>query len=198
MENFIINNTDDFNMYLMKLISNDEDKSDINDNKCLITNDELTENNVKMYCGHRFNYIPLIEEFINQKCNKSYYEVTHLSRFDLKCPYCRHIQKGTIPYHSHLYEKKINGINWPPSKLSLNNYCKGVFKSGKRKGQTCNKRCLNEFCKMHSKKKEVATKDNVLCIQVLKSGKRKGQTCNCKCKTEDSKKNKLCKRHLKI
>lgn len=97
MENFIINNTNDFNIYLMKLISDDENKSDINDNKCLITNDELIANSVKMSCGHKFNYIPLIEEFINQKCNKSHYEVTYLSRFELKCPYCRNVQKGTIP-----------------------------------------------------------------------------------------------------
>jgi len=197
MENFIINNTNDFNKYLMKLISNDEDKSDINDNKCLITNDALTDNYVLMSCGHKFNYIPLIEEFINQKCNKSHYEVTYLSRFELKCPYCRYVQKGTIPYYHHLFKEKIIGINWPPSKISLNNYCKAIFKSGKRKGEICNKKCLNDYCKRHCKEKLTSNND-ILCIKLLKSGKRKGEICNCKCKTDESIKNKLCKRHLKI
>jgi hypothetical protein len=197
MENFIINNTNDFNMYLMQLISDDESKSDMNDNKCLITNEQLKDNNVKLACGHKFNYVPLIEEFINQKCNKSHYEVTHLSRFDLKCPYCRNIQRGTIPYYPNLYENKINGINWPPSKVSLNNYCKATFKSGKRKGEVCNKKCLNDYCKRHSKVK-LKVSNEILCIKILKSGKRKGEMCNCKCKSEESKKNKLCKRHLKI
>ena len=199
MENFIINNTNDFNMYLMQLISDDENKSDMNDNKCLISNDELTDYNIKMTCGHKFNYIPLIEEFVNQKRNKSHYEVTHLSTFQLKCPYCRNIQKGTIPYYPELFGEKIRGINWPPSKLIRNNFCKAVFKSGKRKGEQCNKRCFGDYCKRHSKSKKLVSSDNeILCIKILKSGKRKGEMCNCKCKSEESKKNKLCKRHLKI
>lgn len=204
MDNFIIKNTDDFNMYLMKLISDDNNDSDINnenDNKCLITNDELKEKYVTMCCGHKFNYIPLIEEFVNQKFNKSHYEVTYLSKFDLKCPYCRHVQRGTIPYYPNLFNEKIRGINWPPSRLSLNGYCKAVIKSGKRKGQECKIRCLNDYCKRHEKflSKVSPTSDNsILCVQILKSGKRKGEPCNCKCKTEESKKNKLCKRHLKI
>ena len=48
-------------MYLMKLISDDNESDINNDNKCLITNDELNENYVKMNCGHHFNYIPLIK-----------------------------------------------------------------------------------------------------------------------------------------
>ena len=202
MENFVIKDTNDFNMYLMKLISDDNNESDINnDNKCLITNDELNENYVKMNCGHHFNYIPLINEFINQKLKDSQYEVTRLRQFELKCPYCRSIQKGTIPYYPTLFNEKIRGINWPPSKLCLTNYCKAIFKSGKRKGEMCNKKCFNDFCKRHSKTNSSSNKqanNQVLCIKILKSGKRKGEMCNCKCKTNESIKNKLCKRHLKI
>lgn len=197
MENIIINNTDEFNMHLMKLISDEVNDSDINVNKCLITNDILNKNYVKMSCGHKFNYIPLVNEFINQKINTSKYEITHLSKFQLKCPYCRSIQNGTIPYNSNLFNEKIMGINWPPSKLSLNSYCKATFKSGKRKGELCNKRCVNDYCKRHNR--QCSSQINiVLCNKVLKSGKRKGEICKCKCKSEESIKNKLCKRHLKI
>jgi hypothetical protein len=40
-----------------KIVNNNE-----NDNICLITNSLLTENYVKLACGHRFNYIPLFKD----------------------------------------------------------------------------------------------------------------------------------------
>lgn len=204
MDNFIIKNTTDFNKYLMQLISEENEGENENETKtclndlCLITNEKLKEKYYTMSCGHKFNYIPLIKEFINQKFNTSHYEVTSLSKFDLKCPYCRNIQRGTIPYYSSLYSDKIIGINWPPSKLSLNNYCKAVFKTGKRKGDVCNTKCLHNYCKRHNRERKIPSENTTLCIKILKSGKRKGEKCNCKCNTPDSIQNKLCKRHLKM
>ena len=70
MDNFVIENTDDFNLYLMQLISKSEDNNNDDDKVCLITNEKLTDNYITMACKHKFNYIPLINEFLNQK-NKS-------------------------------------------------------------------------------------------------------------------------------
>ena len=205
MQNFIINNTSDFNMYLMKLISEENDEENDENNVCLITNESLMNNYVTMSCGHKFNYVPLINELINQKKNPNHYEITRLKSFQLKCPYCRTIQKGTIPYYSNVYEEKIKGVNWPPSRMFCNNTCGALFKSGKRKGEICGKRCVGEFCNRHNKikskskmkDKNVAIKKVVRCVQILKTGKRKGLPCNAICRGEDCIKHKLCKRHKK-
>lgn len=201
MQNFIINNTSDFNKYLMELISEDdnEKKSDINDNLCLISNEPLVDNYVTMACGHKFNYIPIIDEFINQKKNPVHFEVTRLKNYELKCPYCRNIQKGTIPYYGSIYTPKIKGINWPPSRMYCNNTCKSIIQSGKRKGEVCGKKCVGDFCARHNKiKNKKAKKTLVKCTQILKFGKRKGMTCGAICKTDECIKHHLCKRHIKF
>ena len=201
MENFIIHDTADFNKYLMELISEDdkEKKSDINDNLCLISNEPLVDNYITMSCGHKFNYIPIINEFINQKKNPNQFEVIRLKNYDLKCPYCRTIQKGTIPYYVSIYKSKIKGINWPPSKMYCNSTCSCIIKSGKRKGQLCGKKCVGKFCTRHNKiNNKKAKKIMVKCTQILKSGKRKGMVCGAICKTNECIKHHLCKRHIKF
>lgn len=196
MDNFVIENTDDFNLYLMQLISKSEDNNNDDDKVCLITNEKLTDNYITMACKHKFNYIPLINEFLNQK-KINHYETTHLRNYELKCPYCRHIQNGVIPYCKNIYEKKLKGINWPPSKMYCNNTCTCIIKSGKRKGQACGKRCVGQFCKIHNKIKS-PPKEVVYCVQILKTGKRKGEVCGAKCKGDECLKHKLCKRHIKF
>ena len=68
MDNFVIENTDDFN--LSNAVDKQSEDNNNDDKVCLITNEKLTDNYITMACKHKFNYIPLINEFLNQK-NKS-------------------------------------------------------------------------------------------------------------------------------
>ena len=36
--------------------------------RCLITDDKLTKDHIKLECGHKFNYVPLFKEVLFQKC----------------------------------------------------------------------------------------------------------------------------------
>ena len=76
--------------------------------------------------------------------------------------------------------------------------CKHIYKSGKRKGQLCNKKCSKQYCSrcvQYAKKSFIkSTLKNVeVCPVILKSGKRKGQPCNVSCKV-----NGKCGRHKHI
>jgi hypothetical protein len=118
MNNFVVENNNDFNNYLMKLISLDDLDGEEDENVCLISGNPLNEYSIPLACGHKFNYIPLINEIKNQK-KYSKLEITRLKPFHIKCPYCRNIQKGVIPYYEKIFKPKLKGINWPPCKLSL-------------------------------------------------------------------------------
>jgi len=189
MANVIIETTQDFNEQLLKLLCEEHVEES---NECLITGEKLKINHVKLKCNHAFNYTPLVNEILNQK-KHSNLEVTHLKLYEIKCPYCRGVQKGIIKFDKEFAEK-IQGVNWPPSKVFKGNLCTTVFKSGKRKGIVCNKACVEKCCPRHTKNLE-----NVIsCIQLLKSGSRKGEKCGCKCIKEDNQKAFKCGRHLKV
>ena len=72
-----------------------------------------------------------------------------LSHYQIKCPYCRTIHNGVLPYRDNLYQNKLRGINWPPSKVLKTKKCTAIIKSGKRKGEPCNKWCVGKFCSRH-------------------------------------------------
>lgn len=204
MENFIIQNTNDFNNYLMQLISLEE-STDESENKCLITGEPLNKHSVTLMCKHSFNYVPLINEIRNQKKINSL-EVTHLRAYHIKCPYCRNIQNGVIPYCPEVFNIKLKGINWPPAKLYRGNKCEAIYKSGKRKGEVCNKPCCGKYCTRHknycikvtNKKTKKTVSEKITCTAILMSGKRKGQICGAICKSNASKTSKLCGRHNKL
>ena len=81
-------NTEIFNKILYeKLFENSESEDDDN-NICLITMDNLDKNSINLVCGHKFNYEPLFKEIENQK-KKNMLEITKLSSYQIKCPYCR-------------------------------------------------------------------------------------------------------------
>ena len=56
----------DFFSELYKSLDQDENNND-DDNKCLITNETLTDRFVKLNCGHSFNYLPLLYDIKNHK-----------------------------------------------------------------------------------------------------------------------------------
>ena len=184
-----------FNQLLAKAVS--DENENMTEDICFITNEKLEENYIKLPCNHTFNYIPLYKELINQKNNWtrvkniSHLETHKLRAYQMKCPYCRTIYDGILPYVTMDGVKRIRYVNSPISKCIKLNKCKYVFKKGKRKNIECGKNCINEYCKWH---KEVINKQkNVnLCKHVLLRGKRTGEECGKKC----SKKNNYCSNHI--
>ena len=184
------------NSDFFKMLELEMNKEESYDNTCLITNEPLENKYITLQCKHTFNYQPLVNEIIKQKIfwikgrkYKNHLETQKLTKYQMKCPYCRTIQNGILPYLPSC--KKTPFVNWP-QKYSLKlNKCPYVFKSGKKKNLPCNKPCSFEYCGQHLKllEKRKNINLNVKCCQAItKSGK------NCSRKTNS----KYCKQHEKI
>ena len=95
-------------------VEESEEKTEEDKNKCLITNQELTDKHVTMDCGHKFNYIPLYNDIMNHKKKFNNMEGTHskLNANEIRCPYCRKKQKHLLPYYEELGLAKVNGVNF--------------------------------------------------------------------------------------
>lgn len=206
--NYKIENNLNFNNELLKAICEDS-SDDEEEPKCLITNQPLKKYNIRLSCGHSFNYEPLYTDIIRQK-SPSYLrkEEYRIGLYHFRCPYCRTISKKLIPYVDEIPNViEIKGVNYPAKyALTLNN-CKYVFKSGKRKGEICGKGCNNAYCKYHQKiidkrNYNIKPSTNVIiqtntqgCNQILVSGKRKGELCGCSKLFNNT---PVCKRHYAI
>ena len=187
MTNYILEGGKNFNDQLMAMIcceSDDDDDTEL----CPIDGQPLASDSISLACGHKFNYSALIEEVKRQK-RHSTLETQSQGRFEVKCPYCRTIQKGVIP-HRPSYPK-ISGVNWPPSRTYKGNRCGSLLSSGKRKGQVCGRACHEQRCTIHLKAMLKKTQFGT-CVAVLKSGKRKGELCGCCCRGKHP---TLCRRH---
>ena len=86
-------------------------------NLCLITNEPLNDKFVKLSCDHKFNYIPLFLDIKNHKTKFNYMEGSsnRLTINEIRCPYCRKVQKSVLPYYEEFGLKKINGVNYVDS-----------------------------------------------------------------------------------
>jgi hypothetical protein len=186
MTTFIIENQK-FTEELLNLIN----KEDIDDDDCCLIDGQplQTQNYIELQCSHKFNYLSIFNELKIQR-NYNNLEVQKLKSYQIKCPYCRNIHNGILPYNKHIICDKIRGINWPPSKVLKIKICKAILKSGKRKGESCAKPCVYNFCNMH---KKTNAKNKNICKTILKSGTRKGKLCGCKCKKNSD----YCGRHVK-
>jgi hypothetical protein len=115
MDKYIIEGGIDFYEELYKSLDIEEtnEKTEEDNNLCLITNQPLTGNFVKLNCGHKFNYDPLFLDLKNhkQKFNGMEGSLSKLSIDEIRCPYCRTKQKGVLPYYEELGFPKINGVN---------------------------------------------------------------------------------------
>ena len=144
------------------------------DDICLITHTKLKKFNIKLECGHRFNYEPIYEELKNQKTSKNNYETQRLKLYQLKCPYCRNVQNKILPLYNEMVHEfpKIYGVNSPSKYCMYTSKCGHIFKSGKRKGMVCLTPCNETMCNRH---KNIIVKDR--CRAIISTGTRKNQRC---------------------
>jgi hypothetical protein len=89
--------------------SNNNNNNGKETNLCLISNNELMVNYVKLDCDHCFNYISLYNEIFTQKYknihnnnnnnnnNINNYSKNHSHPLCIKCPYCRKYQSNLLP-----------------------------------------------------------------------------------------------------
>lgn len=121
----------DFFSELYKSLDINEDNNE-DDNKCLITNEILTDKYITLDCNHKFNYIPLYNDLVNHKLKYNSLEGLSgkLNLNEIRCPYCRQKQKNILPYYEELGLKKVNGVNFFDMSIKYNKYnnCKCVFK----------------------------------------------------------------------
>lgn len=184
-----------FNNELLKLLcANDIDPGE-NDKRCLITNNALEEGHVEFVCKHKFNYVAIFTEICKQRGNNKL-ESTYLKPNQVKCPYCRTIQQGLIPINTSYPQLKTIGVNLPEHLVFKANKCVSVIKSGKRKGETCNKACVRKTCNMHRNTNALCKP--ILCNAIIKTGKRKGLMCGARCIKKFNKVEKKCSRHIKV
>ena len=186
--------------YFKSCMESDEEDEN-NYEYCLITGDKLNEHNITLACGHKFNYIPLFNEVCKQKCIINHREIFKTPYRCIKCPYCRNLNNGILPYRETVEPKKIDGVNWPLKYSIMNNSCEYIFRSGKKKGIKCENKCIDKYCtthqtiaiKMEEKNKnipEIDSKQKCSYYIQTKNGKRL-------CK-KYSKENGLCSIHLKM
>lgn len=83
-----------------------------NNNSCLITNLPLTENYVKLACGHSFNYVPLFKDLVVRKNKTAAMDTQILKVNEIRCPYCRNKESTLLPYYENMGVDKVHGVNF--------------------------------------------------------------------------------------
>ena len=120
--------------------------------KCLITDEVLTEENkIVLPCGHKFTFDALYKEVVKQKTEFNNYETIKLKRMQIKCPYCRAIHDKLLPQKEG-YENVL-GVNRPVKYCMGYKQCEHILTRGKNKGMRCTKLTFGRFCSVHCKLK---------------------------------------------
>jgi hypothetical protein len=118
--------------------------------KCLISNELLTTNYITLECNHKFNYMELYNEVLEQK-TKKLLDNSKLKLNEVKCPYCRAITKNILPYLKYYDTKIIKGVNYPYDLSIKLNECQYIEKNS----ELCKKSaCITKlgiFCNSHVK-----------------------------------------------
>ena len=108
MASYIIEEGINFNEELHKETVAPSDDSNV----CLISGEPLQANFVVLACMHKFNYVPLYHDVVCHKKKFNTLESKHLKVNELRCPYCRNIQTGLLPYYELPGVRLLHGINW--------------------------------------------------------------------------------------
>ena len=148
---------------------------DCNENElCLLTGENLSDNYITLKCNHKFNYLPLYNELCKQKSRYNTLEISRLSINQIKCPYCREITNKILPFIIDDNVELKNGINYP-SKYSMQiNNCNWIYKNGKNKNNKCGCSSFifnnNNFCLKHHK---ITNKTNTICSNDIDKYRKK-------------------------
>ena len=148
--NYIINS----NINFYEEINNFKDYS-YEEEICLLTGENLTDNYITLNCNHKFNYLPLYNELCKQKTRYNSLETTKLLINEIKCPYCREITDKILPFIIDDNVELKNGINYPSKYCMKINNCNWIYKNGKNKNNKCNCSSFifnnNNYCLKHHK-----------------------------------------------
>jgi hypothetical protein len=98
---------------------NKEDDYTNDENKCLITLQDLTDDFIELDCGHKFNYEPLFKDIQNHKTKFNRLERNVLLTNEIRCPYCRTIHNKLLPLNDKF--PKVHGVNYRNDELILFN-----------------------------------------------------------------------------
>lgn len=134
----------------------ENDNMDISSNeKCLISNEELEVNYIKLECGHCFNYECLYNEIVYQK-TKKILDNNYLKINEIKCPYCRNISNKLLPFYKYYNVNYIRGVNGPSNFTMHLNNCQYIVSNKQTKmKEHCNASACNTkygmFCNKHFK-----------------------------------------------
>jgi len=126
MSKYIIEGNINFYDELYKSLDDKSETTIDSDNQlCLITNTPLTENYITLDCNHKFNYDAIFNDILCHKTKYNSMERNLIKQQELRCPYCRTIQKSLLPYVEGY--KKVHGVNYydetcDTSKYSNSNY----------------------------------------------------------------------------
>jgi hypothetical protein len=116
-KNYIIDNNINFYEELYKSLDEPEPTTEIE--TCLITNLPLTENYVQLECKHKFNYVPLYNDILIHKKTFNRLERRMLDAREIRCPYCRNIQKTLLPFYKMDGIKEEHGVNFFDETLAV-------------------------------------------------------------------------------
>jgi len=176
-----------------EIINDSSDDGNDAETLCMISGKLLDVNAVTLPCGHKFDYLSLLADQVAFKAN--------LPGSPNRCPYCRQVYNGCIPYRADLSSKKARNVNTPVDMCFEKHAC--YFE---KSGQSCTINATVPIgsgfaCWRHYKGalKAQASKakqqlNSVKCKAILKSGKGKGNVCGATVKEENS---EYCKRHTK-
>ena len=107
---------------------------------CLVTAAPLGENHVTLGCGHKFGYEALYAELrLLREWAKRPYDTNYVTSREIRCPYCRSVTAGVLPYVPSLIPERTNGLNGPQSFCIGQQPCGHTLTRGARKGEVCGK-----------------------------------------------------------
>lgn len=152
-------------MNFNEILQNEMNSNNNNTKICHITFEKLNDDYIILDCKHTFNYDAIFNEVCIQKTTINKKETQKLSKYCIKCPYCRFVQKGILPFRENY--KLIPTVNTPKCHAFKTKkfQCKYIFASGKKKNKPCNKYSEFEYCPGHQKiitrRKEKKTQKNI-------------------------------------
>jgi hypothetical protein len=193
MKNYLIEDNIDFYKLLTETFEKDNNMNETleqNQKVCLITQEPLRENYVKLKCGHTFNYKPLYNEIYNYN-----YSCTILNNYKssirptIKCPYCRCIQNNMIPYYPEVGVSCVYGINTDDKSFKLIkdyrtnsfvyentlNYFKGncCYVDNTSNEDTTNETCNNTFVVLHNETQKTYCCQHVSVVKKMYTSEQK-------------------------